>query len=117
MHEFALFSNKKKPSILTISALRNRIPSIDDIDVDPHNKKPGYSKFKEKFKEKMSIQGLDLHVHTIENQRISRNFRLFSPGFKGKSVQLEDNNEGFHLDKRKLKAFNTGTNFEEAEKN
>lgn len=75
--------NIRKPSILTISAFKNRIPSIDDIEINL--KTPGFSRFKDKFKEKMTIRGLDLHVHTIEIQP----FRAFSMKYKGKSGVVE----------------------------
>lgn len=99
--------SQKKPSILTISALRNRIPSIDDIEID--TRKHTFSRFKEKFKEKMSIQGLDLHVHTIENKEP---FRLVSPKLRalGKSSVLASVN--LVLENRKVK---TGKSFENNE--
>lgn len=76
--------NKKKPSILTIASLRDRIPSIDDIDcLDYKSRKHTNQKKKlSKFKEKMSIRGLDLHVHTIENRQ---EFRAFAPHLRFKS--------------------------------
>ena len=74
--------NKKKHSILTISALRNRIPSIDDIDLDVKTPKPAFSK----FKEKLSVRALDLHVHTIENKK--NEFRIFSPQLKMRSENM-----------------------------
>jgi len=59
----------------------------------------------------MVIQGLDLHVHTIENQT---NFRVFSPKLKGKTeitrLEIKKNN-------LLMKRIKTGVGFVEEEKN
>jgi len=100
--KFPNLIQKKKPSILTISALNNRIPSIDDIEIQGN--KPGFSK----FKEKMSVRGLDLHVHTIENKR-ELEFRTFSPRMK---VHSENSKFSSGII---LKKFKTGKSIEEDE--